>query len=144
VHAALSDALDQPVTLVREAEVSHLDAGPLHLLTTASLAWLNARLPDARVDDRRFRPNVLIDVPGAIQAERLWLGKTLGIGDDVMLRVRDLTERCVMVNLSQADLPVDPRVLRSLGGDTGPHFGVYAEVVVPGTIKRGDPVSVRS
>jgi hypothetical protein len=46
------------------------------------------------------------------------------------------------VNLSQADLPDDPRVLRSLGGDTGPHFGVYAEVRAPGTIKRNDRVVV--
>ena len=84
---------------------------------------------------------MLIDVPGMAQVERLWLGKTLRVGE-VILRVRDLTERCVMVNLSQADLPDDPRVLRSLGRDIGPHFGVYAEVHAPGTIKRNDRVLV--
>jgi len=141
IHAALSEALGQPVTLAREAGISHLDAGPLHLITTASLAWLKMLLPDAHVDDRRFRPNVLIDLPGMTQVERLWLGKTLQVGE-VILRVRDLTERCVMVNLSQADLPDDPRVLRTLGRDTGPHFGVYAEVAAPGTIKRNDRVMV--
>jgi uncharacterized protein YcbX len=56
IHAALSDVLVQPVTLVREAGISHLDAGPLHLVTTASLVWLQALLPDARVDHRRFSP----------------------------------------------------------------------------------------
>lgn len=98
-NSALSEALDRPVTLAREAAISHLDAGPLHLLTTASLAWLRVLFPNARVDDRRFRPNILIDVPGAIQVERLWLGKALYIGEKVTLRVRDLAERCVMVNL---------------------------------------------
>lgn len=142
VHAALSEALGQPVTLAREAGISHLDAGPLHLLTTASLAWLRALLPDARVDDRRFRPNILIDIPGATQVERLWRSKLLYIGKDVTLRVLDLTERCVMVNLSQADLPDDSRILRSVGRDTDPHFGVYAEVIVSGTIKRDDRVLV--
>ena len=139
IHVALSEALGQPVTLAREANTSHLDAGPLHLLTTASLRWLEALLPDASLDDRRFRPNLLIDLPGVGQVERHWLGKTLHVGE-VTLRVRDLTERCVMVNLPQADLPDDPRVLRSLSRDNDAHFGVYAEVTAPGTIKRDDVV----
>ncbi len=138
VHAALSDVLGQPVTLAREAAISHMDAAPLHLLTTASLAWLQGLLPNAHVDDRRFRPNVLVDVPGAVQVERGWLGKVLHVGP-VALRVLDLTERCVMVTLPQDDLPPDARVLERLGRD-GPTFGVYAEVLVPGTITRGDPV----
>ena len=142
VHAALSDALGQPVTLVREASISHLDAGPVHLLTTASLAWLRALLPDARVDERRFRPNILIDVPGDTQVERLWLGKRVYVGDEVRLRVRGLTERCVMVGLSQADLPDDPRVLRGIGRDAGAHFGVYAEVLTCGRINHGDRLRV--
>ena len=143
VDAALSEALCQPVTLAREAGISHFDAGPLHLLTTASLVWLKSLLPDARIDGRRFRPNLLVDIPGAIQVERLWLGKTLYVGEEVTLRVRDLTERCVIVNLPQADLPDDSRVLRRLGRETGPHFGVYAEVLVAGTIKRNDRLLVR-
>jgi uncharacterized protein YcbX len=139
VHAALSEVLGQPVTLVREAGISHLDAGPLHLVTTASLAWLQALLPHGRVDDRRFRPNILIDIAGVVQVERLWLGRVFHVGE-VTLQIREFTERCVMVNLPQYDLPDDSRVLRSLGRDTGPHFGVYADVLIPGTIKRDDPV----
>jgi uncharacterized protein len=144
VHSALSEALGQPVTLAREAGISHLDAGPLHLLTSASLAWLTTLLPDARVDERRFRSNILIDIPGAAQVEHLWRGRVLYVGTDVRLRVLDLTERCVMVNLPQEDLPEDPRILRSLSRDSVPHFGVYAEVIVPGTITRGNDVWVGS
>src|SRR5215472_2235043 len=40
IHVALSAQLAMPVTLSREAEISHFDAGPLHLLTTASLRTL--------------------------------------------------------------------------------------------------------
>ena len=142
VHTALSDALGQSVTLAAEAGISHFDAAPLHLLTAASLAWLRALLPDACVDERRFRPNILIDCPGDTEVERLWLGKTVSIGDDVRLRITDLTERCVMVGRRQADLPDDPRVLRDLGRHAGAHFGVYAEVVTPGRINRGDGLRV--
>jgi len=141
IHAELSSALGQPVTLAREAGVSHLDAGPVHVLTTASLAWLRERLPSASIEERRFRPNVLIDVPGAAQAERLWVGRTLAIGG-VRLRVHEFTERCVMVGMAQSDLADDPRVLQSIADESGLDFGVYAEVVVPGPIARHDRVTL--
>lgn len=142
LHAALSEALGQTVTLAREADTSHLDAGPVHLLTTASLAWLRALLPDASLDERRFRPNVLVDVPGDVQVERLWLGKTVSIGNQVRLRVSHLTERCIMVGLPQTGLPEDSRVLRGIARGGGSNFGVYAEVLVPGRIDRGDRLRV--
>jgi hypothetical protein len=141
IDAALTAALGQPVTLAREAAISHLDAGPVHLLTTASLAWLRAALPGALVDERRFRPNVVIDVPGETQVERDWLGKTLAVGAEVRLRVLDPTERCVMVGLAQAELPDDGSVLQRLARDADACFGVYAEVLVPGRIRRDDGVS---
>jgi MOSC domain-containing protein len=142
IHAALSTVLGQPVTLVREASVSHLDAGPVHLLTTAALAWLRSALPDAYVDSRRFRPNVVIDVPGATQVEHGWLGKMLCVGDSVRLRVSAATERCGMVALAQEELPYDARVLRCITQDAALQFGVYAEVEVPGRIRCSDSVAV--
>jgi uncharacterized protein YcbX len=142
IHAELSHILGQAVTLAQETDISHLDAGPVHLLTTASLAWLKAALPDAHADERRFRPNLLIDLPGQRQVERGWLGKTICIGNEVKLRVRDLTERCVMVTLSQDELPDDSRILKSIARDAETHFGVYAEVLTPGRITREDCVTV--
>ena len=138
IHAALSSALKVPVTLGREQDVSHLDAGPIHLVTTAALAWLRAALPDAVVGERRFRPNLVIEAPGSTQVERAWIGKTLSIGGAVKLRISEPTERCRMVALAQAGLPYDPRVLASIVRDADSGFGVYADVVVPGTISRDD------
>jgi uncharacterized protein YcbX len=142
MHTALSHILGQPVTLAREASIAHLDAGPVHLLTTAALTWLQAVLPGAHVDARRFRPNLVIDVPGATQVERGWLGKLLGVGEAVRLRVSTTTERCGMVALAQAELPYDPRILRGITQEAALHFGVYADVLVPGRITRGDRVTV--
>ena len=138
IHAALSSFLRTPVTLAREDGVSYLDAGPVHLVTTAGLAWLRASLPDSVIDERRFRPNLVIDAPGHAQVERDWIGRTLSIGDAVKLRVADPTGRCRMVTLPQADLPHDPRVLGSIIRDADSEFGVYADVVAPGAISRGD------
>ena len=142
IHTALSHTLGQPVTLAREASVSHLDAGPVHLLTTAALAWLRTMLPDVNADERRFRPNLVIDVPGATQVEHGWLGKLLSVGDAVRLRVSAATERCGMVALAQAELPYDTRILRCITQEAALHFGVYAEVVEPGRVKCGDSVTV--
>ena len=127
-----------PVTLAREQDVPHLDAGPVHLITTAALAWLRAALPDALIDERRFRPNLVIDVPGDTQVELDWIGRALAIGSQVKLRIIARTERCRMVTLPQEGIPHDPRVLGSIVRNADSGFGAYAEVVTPGTISRGD------
>ena len=138
IHSALSNALNMPVTLAREQDVPHRDAGPVHLITTAALAWLRASLPDSLIDERRFRPNFVLDVPGSTQVELGWIGRTLAIGSQVKVQIIARTERCRMVALPQEGIPHDPRVLGSIIRDADSGFGVYAEVVSPGTIARGD------
>jgi uncharacterized protein YcbX len=134
--AALAERLGQPVRLVREGQVPHMDAGPVHLLTTASLAALARALPGGAVVAERFRPNLLLDGPG----DEPGAGATLQIGERVRLRVVEPTERCRMVDLAQRGLPAAGPILRHLAQHAGACFGVYAEVVVPGAIRCGDPV----
>lgn len=141
IHAALSETLGQPLTLERETNVSHLDAGPVHLLTTASLVWLRDSAPGVQADERRFRPNIVIETPGAVPLENTWLGKTLAIGEQVVLRVSEPTERCVMTTHAQSELPFDERVLKCIAQRAELCFGVYAEVIAPGKIYRGDSVT---
>lgn len=142
IHALLSDTLGQPVTLAKEGDISYLDAGPVHLLTTAALTWLRTRLADSVFDERRFRPNLLIDVPGATQVEHRWCDRMLAIGDTVRVRISGPTIRCGMVAFRQADLPKDAHVLRSITQDADLQFGVYADVVVPGRVMVSDCVQV--
>ncbi|HEX6267353.1 MAG TPA: MOSC domain-containing protein [Burkholderiales bacterium] len=133
IHDALSRVLGLPVTLAREEEVPHHDSAPVHLVTTASLRWL-------RTDVRRFRPNIVVDLPGEAPVEQSWIGRTLAIGDSAVLRIIESTERCVMTTFAQSDLPADPGVLKRIARDADLRFGVYAEVVQPGTVACGDPV----
>lgn len=142
IDSALSAALGQPVVLAREAHVSHLDAGPIHLMTTASLAWLAEAMPEACVDPRRFRPNLVVAVPGAGPVEQGWLGRHLRIGREVELRISMPTVRCVMVTMAQGELAAEPGVLRHIAREASAHFGVYAEVTVPGTVRLHDSVSL--
>jgi MOSC domain-containing protein YiiM len=49
-----------------------------------------------------------------------------------------------MTILSQGDLPKDPGILRTAAQNNDAKVGVYADVVVGGTIHRGDSVTVVS
>lgn len=143
IHQALSDALALPVTLARGAEVPHFDSAPIHLVTTGSLAWLRAALSEAGIDARRFRPNLVVEVPGSEPIEQSWMGKRLRIGE-VELRVSDTTERCGMVAFAQSELPKAPRVLKHITRRADLKFGVYAQVVVPGVVRLHDPVTMEN
>lgn len=142
VHRMLSDWLGLDVRLVRESHVSHLDAGPVHLLTSASLARVRMAHPHVRIDERRFRPNLFVRTdpttpPGFV--EDTWVGRTLRVGS-ARLTITEPTERCVMVNAAQDDLQPAPGLLRSIADANGMCLGVYARVITPATISRGDVV----
>lgn len=137
----LSQLLGQPVILARADDDSHLDDSPVHLLTTASLAWLARELPDVAADERRFRPNLLLAVDGAEPVEQDWVGRRLYVGSELVLEITAPTPRCGMVSLAQDELPRDARVLRHIRHQADLMFGVYAAVVKPGMVRVGDSVT---
>lgn len=140
IHAALSAHLGMAVTLSREAEIPHFDAGPLHLLTTASMRTLGRSLAAEPLDGRRFRPNILIETDADGFAEDAWQGREIAVGNAVRLRVAERAERCVMVTLPQDELPHDPRILREIVRVNDACVGVYAHTLTPGVIREGDEI----
>jgi uncharacterized protein len=138
----LSDGLGRPLVLRRESDVPHHDESPVHVITTAGVRAVAALL-GRPVDPRRFRANVVLDVPGTGFPEDGWIGRTLELGDEVALRLGPPMPRCVMVDLAQADLPRDGRILTALGGRPEPTFGLTAWVLRAGTVRRGDPARLR-
>ncbi|MGD9646867.1 MAG: MOSC domain-containing protein [Pirellulales bacterium] len=137
------DASEQVVE-VPIAEGMFFDAAPVHLLTTASLNELAKTAPDSRFDVLRFRPNLVIAVPaegGFVENE--WIGRSLRIGAEVELSIIGPCPRCIMTTVSQGDLPKDPAVLRAAAERNDANIGVYAQVVSPGKIRRGDPVRLK-
>lgn len=141
LDTALAETLDAPVRLATEAHISHLDAAPVHVLTTASLRWLSGLLPDAAIAVARFRPNIVVDLPGADPVEDAWVGRRLRIGG-AELAVAGCTERCVMTTAAQGALPHDARVLKTLAARNNMNLGVYAKVITPGNVSTGDPVEL--
>jgi uncharacterized protein YcbX len=138
VDAVLSSLFGVEVRLAREETVPHFDSSPLHLVSTRALAWLRSRLPQSKLDERRFRPNLVIDTG---EDEQSWLGRVLRVGE-ARLRVDSPTARCRMTTLPQSELPKDPAILRCVAQEAGLNFGVYAQVLRPGTVAVGAPVSL--
>jgi uncharacterized protein len=142
LDAALSDHVGRPVRLREEDRVAHLDEGPLHLLTTASLDEL-ARRHGAPVPAARMRPSVLIDLPGGRGfVEDGWVGRRVALGEEVIVQVTGRMPRCVMVDAGQVGLPPDGGVLRSLGAANAACLGVVAEVLTTGRIRQGERCSL--
>jgi MOSC domain-containing protein len=123
--------------LAEESTVPHHDAAPLHVLTTASLRWLQAQLPDSLVDRRRFRPNILLSAVGNERIEDRWVGQRFALGG-IVLRISERTERCVMTTNGQDELPRDPAVLAAVTKMNEVCLGAYATVERSGTISVGD------
>jgi uncharacterized protein len=142
VHEALSDHVGRPVQLRPEGRVSHFDEGPLHLVTTASLAAL-ADHHGAPVSTARLRANLLVDVGTATGfVENGWTGQTLAIGADLVIIIGEPMPRCVMVDLAQHDLPPAPGLLDTIGRHNRACVGVVADVLHAGTTRLGDPVQL--
>ena len=127
------------------------DVAALHVLTTATLRGLGELEPESRFAVERYRPNIVIDAPGAPFAENGWSGANVRIGDALTATVLLPTMRCIMTTLAQGDLPRDNEVLRTVtrhnrleipGLGTWSCVGVYATVTAAGRVQLGDDVSV--
>ncbi|MFB6436139.1 MOSC domain-containing protein [Streptomyces sp. NPDC056411] len=132
------------VELAREQAVSHFDQLPLSVLTTATLDWARTAVPGVPVDERRFRPNLLIRTPPGTRpfVEDDWFGCTARIGSALCVEFVRSSERCVMVNEAQQDLPRSPLVLRAVATAHDTRLDALATVVAPGPVRSGDAVAL--
>ncbi|MEO7556303.1 MAG: MOSC N-terminal beta barrel domain-containing protein [Acidimicrobiales bacterium] len=120
-----------------------VDVAGAHLLTTASLAAAAALAPDTDWSVYRFRPTVLIDADveaGFVEDD--WVELTVGLGT-VAVEPFMRTPRCSLPPRAQRTngLPRDTAVSRVLTDHHGHDLGLYASVVMTGTVAIGDPVT---
>jgi MOSC domain-containing protein len=143
-----SEIVGRPVQLL-QARASAYDVHPVTMLGTASVQELARHAGLAEVDSRRFR--MLIEFSGGEpHVEDSWEEKLVRVGDAV-LRGGGQVKRCAAVTRAPDSGDVDLQTLRLIAGyrgrqtsalGIGAHFGVYADVVEPGTISVGDTMTV--
>lgn len=132
----------EDVEIVREGSVSHFDQLPLSVLTTATLDWVRAAVPGVPVDERRFRPNLLVRTPPGAPPfiEDEWFGGTARIGATAHVTFVRSSERCAMTNEAQQDLPHSPLVLRAVARAHEMRLDALATVTAAGRVHVGDPL----
>lgn len=130
----LGDHLGQAVRLARvtgPGEVVY--AGSVSLASTGEIAELGES------DPARFRATFTID------SERLpEPGTQLAVGEAV-IRLRSALPRCRVIDINTGTGAMDTRHLGTLADRPRPvgelPFGMDADVLVPGTVRTGDPVT---
>ena len=138
LDAALSHAMGDPVRVLPEAATPYFDAQPVSLVGTASLDWCREHL-GVDADRRRIRPNLVVATSEPF-VEESWSG-TLRVGG-LRLHVVERIERCRMVDIAQEGLPPEEgHWLKALTRHREMRLGVYLDVVTPGVVRVGDPVS---
>lgn len=116
-----------------------VDARPILIVSTHTLATLSSLSPGATFDARRFRPNLVVEMDAR---EEEWIGRDIAVGDSV-LRVERSCGRCTIVSQPQDELPHDPEILRTVAQHTENKAGVYAALARGGEVRVGDEVGTR-
>lgn len=135
---ALAAELGDGVRVFRQHRGT-FDDSPLTLITSATVATL-CGLADVPADPLRFRPNLVITPTGdEPYPEDGWLDRELTIGS-ARIRVDQRDPRCTIVNVDPTTGAADAALLKVVGRERRACAGVYATVVTPGRVRRGDAV----
>jgi hypothetical protein len=119
---------------------THYDCWPLMVMTTSAMDALRVALPNSVIDERRFRPSIMVETHVKGHVEFSWKGKHAQMGTAVV-EFLDPCPRCVMVTQAvNADIGPDRDILRHIVRDLDQNLGVYARVITPGVVHVGDAV----
>ncbi|SCY94395.1 NADPH-dependent 2,4-dienoyl-CoA reductase, sulfur reductase [Paracoccus tibetensis] len=147
VAGLLAEVFGQQIQLraYGAADRPRYNRAPLHLLSVQALDSLRRHLPGSAVDARRFRPNLLVDLPhlGGDIPEYALLGQEFTLGG---LRLRGTVPcgRCGFTTLPAGELPQDPDILRALVRQYERNFGIYCDVLDEGGIEPGATLRVKA
>ena len=129
------------LTLLR-SERAMTDCRPVSLFSIQTARQLGAEF-GAAVDQRRFRANIYMDLGSAPGfAEDAFVGRTLRIGSKVVVSILERDPRCAMISIDPDTAERDPAILKQVAQAHGGMAGVYAAVLVEGTVRLGDEIEL--
>ena len=118
------------------------DCRPVSLFSIQTVQRLGQEL-GLTVDKRRFRANIYLDLTDTVGfGEDALVGRSLRIGSKAVISILERDPRCKMITLDPETGESNPDVLRKVAQAHGGRAGIYAAVLVEGTLRKGDAVEV--
>ncbi len=116
------------------------DSLPLSVVSTAGHAAVEES-HGTTIDPRRFRINVVVDTDLPL---RVWAGRRMLFGgeDGAQIAVTAPIERCVMITIDPDTGERDPWLMRTIAQQFDNKYGMHANVVRPGMLRRGAEVRI--
>lgn len=114
---------------------------PFHIITTATLNYMQKLLPKSDWDIHRFRPNIVIETNSHDEGlvEQQWLGKSIKISNSHIDCVAT-APRCGAITREQNNLKFDKSMLRTIVKETDQNLGIYGNISAQGILSVGDTV----
>ena len=129
------------VTLM-QSQRAMTDCRPVSVFSLQSAQQL-AEETGTRIDKRRFRANVYLDLTSANGfAENELVGRSVKIGPKVVISILERDARCVIITLDPDTGEQAPAILKKVAQAHDGMAGVYGAVLVEGMMHKGDPVEL--
>lgn len=137
---ALTDKLSSGALTIRRSDRAITDCRPISLFSTQTIGRIGDGV-GASLDKRRFRANIYIDLLAAGGfAEDEFVGRKLQIGSKVRVVVLERDIRCRMIGFDPDTLEMNSEILQYVALNHEAKAGVYAAVLVEGTVRAGDEI----
>lgn len=111
----------------------------LHLISTGTLAHIEAAAGPGAGAVRRYRPNIVVELDEPY-GEEAWVDATLSLGSATAW-VKKPTDRCVLITRALPGHEASREPLMFLARDNGRNAGISAQPRSPGTVSVGDLVT---
>lgn len=137
--ASLKDKSDGELQ-VRYSQKNAVDCRPLSLFSRQTIQQL-AQETEMAIDPRRFRANFYPswDSAGGFYENEL-VGRKLKIGNRLEITILARDPRCKMITIDPDTAETTPRLLKHVARKYDGFAGVYAAVLIEGTVKPGDEI----
>lgn len=130
-----------PELTLMQSERALTDCRPVSLFSLQTVKQLGEEVGTA-IDKRRFRANIYLDLNTPGFAENDWIGRSIRLGSKVVVSVIDRDPRCVMITLDPDSSEAKPEILKQVAQAHNGNAGLYAVVLVEGTLRKGDAVEL--
>jgi uncharacterized protein YcbX len=141
--SALREGIDDKhqLTLLRSHRAM-TDCRPVSIFSLQTVRQLSKEV-GFDMDKRRFRANIYADFESlnAFEEDEL-VGRNLRIGAKAMIAVVNRDSRCKMITLDPDTARQEPEIIRRLSRDHEGKAGIYGAVVVEGTVRPGDKITL--